>query len=144
MLEGPDCNFGGPTMSFEVELGLPVEGKSTAAPGRVHCSFCRYHPEDAQPAAGMTYLSCDVAEAVRIGLEAAAGKNLDRPATPRARAERRDRPAHRAGLARRRGSGCSATTEAEAPRPPRATQWRRARSGGEPALPPGLDQLMDF
>jgi dihydrofolate reductase len=31
-----------------------------------------HHPEDAQPADGVTFLSCDVAEAVRIGLEAPA------------------------------------------------------------------------
>lgn len=36
-----------------------------------------HHPEDAQPATGVTFLSCDVAEAVRIGLEAAGGKNLE-------------------------------------------------------------------
>ncbi|WP_280231697.1 dihydrofolate reductase family protein [Nocardia cyriacigeorgica] len=36
-----------------------------------------HHPEDAAPAAGVTFLNCDVAEAVRIGLEAAAGKNLE-------------------------------------------------------------------
>lgn len=36
-----------------------------------------HHPEDATPAAGVTFLNCDVAEAVRIGLEAAAGKNLE-------------------------------------------------------------------
>jgi dihydrofolate reductase len=36
-----------------------------------------HHPEDAQPANGVTFLSCDVAEAVRIGLEAAGGKNLE-------------------------------------------------------------------
>src|SRR5690349_10431137 len=35
-----------------------------------------HHPEDAEPAAGVTFLSCDVAEAVRIGLAAAGGKNL--------------------------------------------------------------------
>lgn len=35
------------------------------------------HPEDAQPAAGVTFLSCDVAEAVRIGLTATGGKNLE-------------------------------------------------------------------
>jgi dihydrofolate reductase len=35
------------------------------------------HPEDAQPAEGVTFLSCDVAEAVRIGLDAAEGKNLE-------------------------------------------------------------------
>ncbi len=36
-----------------------------------------HHPDDAQPAHGVTFLSCDVAEAVRIGLEAADGKNLE-------------------------------------------------------------------
>lgn len=36
-----------------------------------------HHPQDARPAAGVTFLSCDVAEAVRIGLEAADGKNLE-------------------------------------------------------------------
>ncbi|MBB5084791.1 dihydrofolate reductase family protein [Nonomuraea endophytica] len=36
-----------------------------------------HHPEDAPPAAGITFLNCDVAEAVRIGLEAAGGKNLE-------------------------------------------------------------------
>ena len=36
-----------------------------------------HHPEDAPPADGVTFLSCDVAEAVRIGLEAAGGKNLE-------------------------------------------------------------------
>ena len=36
-----------------------------------------HHPEDAQHAKGVTFLNCDVAEAVRIGLEAADGKNLE-------------------------------------------------------------------
>ena len=36
-----------------------------------------HHSEDAQPAKGVTFLNCDVAEAVRIGLEAADGKNLE-------------------------------------------------------------------
>ena len=36
-----------------------------------------HHPDDAQPAEGVTFLSCDVGEAVRIGLEAAGGKNLE-------------------------------------------------------------------
>ena len=67
-----------------------------------------HHPEDAQPANGVTFLSCDVAEAVRIGLEAAGGKNLEvfspaiGPTAPRAGTDRRDRPAHRTGAARRR------------------------------------------
>ena len=36
-----------------------------------------HHPEDATPADGVTFLSCDPAEAVRIALEAANGKNLE-------------------------------------------------------------------
>ena len=36
-----------------------------------------HHPDDAQSAEGVTFLSCDVAEAVRIGLDAADGKNLE-------------------------------------------------------------------
>lgn len=36
-----------------------------------------HHPEDAKPAVGVTFLNCDVAEAVRIGLEAADGKDLE-------------------------------------------------------------------
>ncbi|MFD8388591.1 dihydrofolate reductase family protein [Streptomyces sp. NPDC059680] len=36
-----------------------------------------HHPYDARPAEGVTFLSCDVTEAVRIGLEAADGKNLE-------------------------------------------------------------------
>ncbi|MEV0757741.1 dihydrofolate reductase family protein [Streptosporangium sp. NPDC050280] len=36
-----------------------------------------HHPEDAEPAEGVTFLSCDLAEAVRIGLAAAGGKNLE-------------------------------------------------------------------
>lgn len=36
-----------------------------------------HHPEDAVEVDGVTFLTCDVAEAVRIGLEAAAGKNLE-------------------------------------------------------------------
>jgi dihydrofolate reductase len=35
-----------------------------------------HHPEDAQQVDGVSFLNCDVAEAVRIGLEAAGGKNL--------------------------------------------------------------------
>jgi dihydrofolate reductase len=36
-----------------------------------------HHPEDAVPADGVTFLDCDVAEAVRIGLQAADGGNLE-------------------------------------------------------------------
>lgn len=36
-----------------------------------------HHPEDATPVAGVTFLNCGPAEAVRIGLAAAAGKNLE-------------------------------------------------------------------
>jgi dihydrofolate reductase len=35
-----------------------------------------HHPEDAAPAEGVTYLNCDVAEAVETGLRAAGGKDL--------------------------------------------------------------------
>ncbi|TDD07154.1 dihydrofolate reductase [Nonomuraea deserti] len=35
-----------------------------------------HHPEDAPPTPDITFLSCPVQEAVQIGLEAAAGKNL--------------------------------------------------------------------
>jgi dihydrofolate reductase len=36
-----------------------------------------HHPEDATPTAEVTFLNCGLAEAVRIGLAAAAGKNLE-------------------------------------------------------------------
>ena len=36
-----------------------------------------HHPEDATPAEGVTFLDCDVAEAVRIALAAAGGKNVE-------------------------------------------------------------------
>jgi dihydrofolate reductase len=36
-----------------------------------------HHPEDAPPTPDITFLSCPVEEAVRIGLEAAGGKNLE-------------------------------------------------------------------
>lgn len=36
-----------------------------------------HHPEDAPPTDGVTFLSCDVAEAIRIGRDAAGGKNLE-------------------------------------------------------------------
>ena len=36
-----------------------------------------HHPEDAAPADGVTFLNCAPAEAVRIGLAAAGGKNLE-------------------------------------------------------------------
>ena len=36
-----------------------------------------HHPEDATPSDGVTFLDCDPAEAVRIGLEAAGGRNLE-------------------------------------------------------------------
>jgi hypothetical protein len=35
-----------------------------------------HHPEDAEPVDGVTFLDCDVAEAVRIGLDAADGTRL--------------------------------------------------------------------
>lgn len=36
-----------------------------------------HHPEDATPAEGVTFLNCGPAEAVRIALEAADGKNVE-------------------------------------------------------------------
>jgi dihydrofolate reductase len=36
-----------------------------------------HHPEDARPAADITFLSCDVTEAVRTALQAADGKNVE-------------------------------------------------------------------
>jgi dihydrofolate reductase len=36
-----------------------------------------HHPDDAHPTPDVTFLSCPVEEAVRIGLEAAQGKNLE-------------------------------------------------------------------
>jgi dihydrofolate reductase len=36
-----------------------------------------HHPEDATPTDGVTFLNCGAAEAVRIGLAAAGGKNLE-------------------------------------------------------------------
>ncbi|HEV2528964.1 MAG TPA: dihydrofolate reductase family protein [Thermomicrobiales bacterium] len=36
-----------------------------------------HHPEDATPVDGVTFLDCDLREAVRIGLAAAAGGNLE-------------------------------------------------------------------
>lgn len=36
-----------------------------------------HHPEDAKPAEGVTFLSCDVAEAVQIARRAAGGKNVE-------------------------------------------------------------------
>lgn len=36
-----------------------------------------HHPDDATPADGVTFLDCDLAEALRVGLEAAGGKNLE-------------------------------------------------------------------
>ncbi|MFI7016746.1 dihydrofolate reductase family protein [Streptomyces sp. NPDC050164] len=36
-----------------------------------------HHPEDAHPTPGVTFLSCDVGEALRIAREAAGGKNVE-------------------------------------------------------------------
>ena len=36
-----------------------------------------HHPDDTRPADGVTFLTCDVAEAVRIALDAAGGKNVE-------------------------------------------------------------------
>ena len=49
---------------------------STAGRGKARCSSSRTIPKT-RPADGVTFLSCDVTEAVRIGLEAAGGSNLE-------------------------------------------------------------------
>jgi dihydrofolate reductase len=36
-----------------------------------------HHPEDAKPGKGVTFLNCPLREALRIGLDAAGGKNLE-------------------------------------------------------------------
>ncbi|MEU9514407.1 dihydrofolate reductase family protein [Micromonospora sp. NPDC048169] len=36
-----------------------------------------HHPEDAKPSPGVTFLNCDVAEALRIAVKAANGKNVE-------------------------------------------------------------------
>ncbi|MFC4911981.1 dihydrofolate reductase family protein [Actinomadura gamaensis] len=36
-----------------------------------------HHPEDAEPADDVTFLDCDVADAVRVALDAAGGKNVE-------------------------------------------------------------------
>jgi dihydrofolate reductase len=41
-----------------------------------HVFVLIHHPEDATPADGVTFLNCGPAEAVRIGLAVAGGKNL--------------------------------------------------------------------
>jgi dihydrofolate reductase len=86
-----------------------------------------HHPEDAQPADGVTFLSRDVAEAVRIGLEAAGGKNLEvfSPTIGRQLLERGlidEIDLHVAPVLLATGFGCSTTRGA--PRPTRAAQRR--------------------
>ena len=36
-----------------------------------------HHPDDAEPVDGVTFLDCDVAETVRIGLDTADGTHLE-------------------------------------------------------------------
>ncbi len=99
-----------------------------------------HHPEDARPADGVTFLNCDVAEAVRIGLEAAGGKNLEvfsptigRQLLERGLIDEVDLTSCRY---------CSARDPAvrqprRRPGPARTAQRRGPHRGGEPALPPG-------
>jgi dihydrofolate reductase len=47
------------------------------APGEGPVFVLTHHPEDATPTDGVTFLNCGLVEAVRIGLEAAGGKNLE-------------------------------------------------------------------
>lgn len=106
-----------------------------------------HHPDDAPRADGVTFLSCEVAEASRIGLEAADGKNLevfsphDRQAAPRARSHRRDRPAHRAGAPRRRDPAVQQPWWR--PCPARTGRRRGPHGRGQHPLPPGGDVPTD-
>jgi dihydrofolate reductase len=65
----------------DVEEVCDVRGAPETIPFGLHRQgsvfVLTHHPEDATPAAGVTFLSCDVAEAVRIALEAADGKNVE-------------------------------------------------------------------
>jgi dihydrofolate reductase len=56
-----------------------IDGESRPYGGAWHGPIfvLTHHPEDATPADGVTFLNCDPAEAVRIGLAAAGGKNLE-------------------------------------------------------------------
>jgi dihydrofolate reductase len=56
-------------------MPIPMSASSTAARGRGRCSSSPIIPKT--PAKDVTFLSCDVAAAVRIGLEAAGGKYLE-------------------------------------------------------------------
>ena len=58
-------------------MPTPMSAASTAARGRGRCSSSRTIPKTRSPPNGVTLLSCDVAEALRIGLEAAGGKNVE-------------------------------------------------------------------
>jgi hypothetical protein len=72
-------------MSVPPFLGGPLDGSTTYAPesrpyggtwdGPVF--VLTHHPEDAVTADDVTFLTCEVAEAVRIALEAAGGKNVE-------------------------------------------------------------------
>jgi len=46
------------------------------ARGRGPLFVLTHHPEDAAPVEAVTFLNCDVAEAVRIGLDAATARTL--------------------------------------------------------------------
>jgi dihydrofolate reductase len=97
-----------------------------------------HHPEDATPADRVTFLSCDPAEAVRIGLAAAGGKNLEvfSPTIGRQLldwADRRDRPAHRAGPARPGHRAVRQPRRCADPPPP--GRRRRPHRGRKPTVP---------
>ena len=93
-----------------------------------------HHPEDATPAEGVTFLNCGPAEAVRIGLAAAGGKNVEVfspnhwTAASRAGTDRRDRHPHRTGPARRRYPALPQPRR----RPDPPARGRRGRPHGGP------------
>lgn len=66
-----------PPRGARVRLGLQGgDGRPTGS-GAVDGWAFSPHPGDAQTADGTTFLRCDVAEALRIALEAAGGKSVE-------------------------------------------------------------------
>ncbi len=56
---------------------FPGPGTSYGGAWQGEVFVLTHHPDDAGPIDGVAFLSCDVAEAVRIALTAAGGKNLE-------------------------------------------------------------------
>lgn len=63
---------------WDVARKVSLHGRLPSGGAREGLLFIlTHHPDDAAPAEGGHFLSCDVAEAVRIALEAAGSKNVD-------------------------------------------------------------------